>query len=483
MTDQIEDPDDTNETVAICVDDAVLSQAALRALHVRILDTMSLHRTVHFITRAGLTKILRAGYTRGVDQAIAGYQNLMLIQLVPPAVPREPGEAPRDQPAPVALQPVPVAPAVAVTMVDATVSSAPVRILSWNGCSDSDFVKAFRQLVQTHLSPVVRRERVTVRVPHGGVRQFDADPSAFQILIWSSPDKGQRITVPGQMWDIEVAQTMPADIGVWELGYQITSPEGVVGAWDDNGMCLYWDAIHAGKQAELDILAKVFEAVALAFAAPRQNRLEVRREEYVRRCAGRLEKIITETRSRQARLASDIESAQSSLVALLRSQRDDRFTLQNVANLQKQEHEVYTREFDSLLANARVRDVRFTDNKISVFTNLIYATDDRSYSEHELGCFKVTIDQLTSTVNITNLTRQVDGYGEKMHAPHVYADGVPCWGNVESLIPKMVAAFEYSMVFDMAVALLESPDTNDAAGKYVEKWPLRISTKTQETVA
>jgi hypothetical protein len=77
-----------------------------------------------------------------------------------------------------------------------------------------------------------------------------------------------------------------------------------------------------------------------------------------------------------------------------------------------------------------------------------------------------------NTVSIINTKRKVEAFaGQKMNAPHVFADGHLCYGNITF---GMIEAYKSRNLFDMIMQLiifLQSANLDDAAGKYLTSWP------------
>ena len=147
-------------------------------------------------------------------------------------------------------------------------------------------------------------------------------------------------------------------------------------------------------------------------------------------------------------------------------------------NLSEQLANKLISEIQLINNNSKVRFSYLTKTHLIVFTNMIYAEDDRTSIVHEIGQFCISIDLETEYNNdrmfgirFNNLTRKIHGYQDKMNAPHVYADGTACLGSVESSIPKLAAEAEFAMLAELCLEYLSSANTRDAAGKHIDKWP------------
>jgi hypothetical protein len=83
-------------------------------------------------------------------------------------------------------------------------------------------------------------------------------------------------------------------------------------------------------------------------------------------------------------------------------------------------------------------------------------------------------------VRMFNLDRLVSGYkAEGMQAPHVFPDGHGCLGNIEGILPQLMARMDVPTMLQTILAYLGSVNTEDAAGRHVDKWPLVGGPKTE----
>ncbi len=108
---------------------------------------------------------------------------------------------------------------------------------------------------------------------------------------------------------------------------------------------------------------------------------------------------------------------------------------------------------------------------IIVYTNNIvsYSIDSKKYS---FGKFKIIIDTIQHDIILFNLTTARDGYWKPSQHPHVDNKGKACWGNMAETIALLLSEREYSALVTVIIEFLKSVDTSDAAGKYVDRWPV-----------
>jgi hypothetical protein len=69
-----------------------------------------------------------------------------------------------------------------------------------------------------------------------------------------------------------------------------------------------------------------------------------------------------------------------------------------------------------------------------------------------------------------NLTRTPDGY----HHPHIEAYGVPCLGNIQEVLPHMIAEHKYAAAVSVCIQYLKSYECSDQYRPYSEifNWPV-----------
>lgn len=93
----------------------------------------------------------------------------------------------------------------------------------------------------------------------------------------------------------------------------------------------------------------------------------------------------------------------------------------------------------------------------------------------EIGKFRIEIYTNGNRGGIRwfNLTRKVDALnGAQMH-PHIWKDGSACLGNIEEMVPRLIGSNEYAYLIQVAIEFVESVNTADPAGRFINNWPLK----------
>jgi hypothetical protein len=141
------------------------------------------------------------------------------------------------------------------------------------------------------------------------------------------------------------------------------------------------------------------------------------------------------------------------------------------------EREKAKKVYNETLALDKVSSIRVEGDFINVYTKNIYAIDDRSGKWHDIGTFNIRIGMhnnkydTSNTVRIRNTKHQVRGLNSAMQAPHVFPDGHICHGN---LAIGMTEAYKRKDLFQLVMQIiifLQQANTDDAAGKYIDRWP------------
>ena len=312
------------------------------------------------------------------------------------------------------------------------------------------------------------------------------------ICIWSSSDD---ISGGGNMRPVLFGAPLR-----WEDNGEILKPSGDAGVLliDEEGnqvgkvmddtiyvhypltkayIKLKWD----GKGPEALFRRILEEVIFVKTATPEQKAARARiiaekhrarsREEYVKACNGRFDAIIGQSRKAIEQNPGQVREYQQNIVRLIRETGEAQKKLEQMEDSRAEAVAAYAREFDKLLTVEKIVDVRVDDNTIKVFTETLYCVDPRTKKRHEIGAFRIEL-QVSGKVRWFNLTRKVDGYKGGMQAPHVFNNGEACLGNMEEVIPQLVAHYEFAALAMIAIQFIENVNIDDPAGRYINRWPI-----------
>jgi len=143
-------------------------------------------------------------------------------------------------------------------------------------------------------------------------------------------------------------------------------------------------------------------------------------------------------------------------------------------------------DFEAIMAMDKVIRIKVDHAKrcLSVWTKTLYCRG--ADGEHEIGKFRINIELHRGSVNIEdavhwfNLTRKVDAVEPGMQAPHIFADGVGCLGNIDVPLAEAIAKYEIGEVITIVIAFVESANPNDDGGVHLPQWPLKAKAKTRK---
>jgi hypothetical protein len=150
----------------------------------------------------------------------------------------------------------------------------------------------------------------------------------------------------------------------------------------------------------------------------------------------------------------------------------------NESEQQRKIKEKAYEEYMAVKTIPKIKTVFIKDENVHIYTDNLYAKDDRSKKMHDIGTFHITVGMhsnnydTNSTVIIKNTKHQIVAFnGQNMQAPHVFQEGYICHG---TLATGMANAYKkrdlYQLVFQL-ILFLQQANTDDAAGKYVNCWP------------
>ena len=238
--------------------------------------------------------------------------------------------------------------------------------------------------------------------------------------------------------------------------------------WNDQGS----DALFRRILEEVVFVMTATEEEKASRAREYASKNRVRsREEYMQACNGRFEKALASTRRALETGPREVEELQQKLVRRIREVNGLQRKLEQMENSRSGAIEVYGKEFDKLLEMEKIRDVRVRDGVVQVFTDTLFCVDPRSQKTHEIGHFRIDFNP-NGEVRWFNLDRKISGYGNGMQAPHVFPDGRACLGNMQEVIPELIANYEYAALAMVCINFVESVNVEDDAGRHINRWPV-----------
>lgn len=195
------------------------------------------------------------------------------------------------------------------------------------------------------------------------------------------------------------------------------------------------------------------------------------RELYIAACSSRVSELVVQNRQVITTERSQIERLQQELVRELRAIRIEEGRAHGAPLIDR---EAFAREFDSIFDVPKVKDVCVEDGVISVFTETLFAYDNRSRKNHELGAFEIRFytDGQADCVRWINLTRRVHAGRSDQHAPHVFTSGRSSLHAIKDSIIDLVAEQQFAVATQLAIDFIEQVDVDEPDGAMLDRWPL-----------
>lgn len=260
---------------------------------------------------------------------------------------------------------------------------------------------------------------------------------------------------------------------MWPGGAPVYDPETFVeiGAYDASNVFVYFntDFFANPSQLVMDFIQVLHDQYLAPVAVPQA----VVAEKYVDACAAKAH-LEREKLSNVVKTAGDIVAdLQRQIVAKIREFKTAEHRLEYFSKYEESIKGQLRVEFERLVSMPAVRRVDWRADTLTVDVTELYAIDPRSGHEHEIGAFRFVIASGSSEVRMYNLTRQVKAFNNNlMHAPHVFPNGRPCLGNMAGVIPALVSNYEWAPAISLCISFVEAVNVDDAAGKYIDKWPV-----------
>lgn len=374
----------------------------------------------------------------------------------------------------------------------ASVDPDSIRTVNWGLVRGGDLGSIDRtewpKALKSVLIPVIKRD-ILIEVPHGefGAIQHNTVENLFKIHVWGSPeprvDGTPSYRPPTVLWGRRLPTTDSMDASPWTEGVNVVSPESPadkpIACFDENNLYIYADLVHRDSPEEVFIFTEIIKYVAEHYAEAKAKVADpsVLRNSYVA--------LVEKRKTLQVReLTNELEGVRNRMLELNREVvqqiREEKRVLKDLSVLDSDDAyntARFTAEYDRLLANPLIDMVRIVNGNLIVRTKTLCVTDPRTSIEHEVGRMQIQLDIKRYNVVVTNLDRQIHGLQSNMHGPHVFANGRMCLGNMEEVLPKLVAGYQLADAIELVVAILQTCNVDDPAGKKVNCWPLSAKQK------
>lgn len=189
------------------------------------------------------------------------------------------------------------------------------------------------------------------------------------------------------------------------------------------------------------------------------------REAYVKACAARMKNSID--------LVSSGLNARQQKLPLLKSKFFSLCRQQYLMSVDEDEHQNKLREeYARIKQVGKIQEVRVSSGVILLYTDMLYAIEPETESQHEIGKFIIIVrtDGQGEPIRWLNQTRKVNAIRPSMNSPYVLTDGTPCVSEIQETFLQLIAQFDFAVVAELAIQFIETVN-DDEAGKHIDKWP------------
>ncbi len=224
------------------------------------------------------------------------------------------------------------------------------------------------------------------------------------------------------------------------------------------------------------------QSTAVSPTATTSEAYSQNRQRYIDACASRVDDLVQQARERVTAYRSSLERLQSELVYHSRAAS---FRHRQTTNKLAVDRDELARQFDQLLAVAKVEDVDIREGKLLIRTETLVARDQGSGKCHQIGTFLIQIDLSGQgdCVHWTNLNSVINACRAQQQAPNVWASGRACLTDNHSVFVELIAKMQIATVARLAIQFIEQVDTRALPGQYLNSWPELPATKEGDDVA
>lgn len=351
---------------------------------------------------------------------------------------------------------------------------------TWDGKGRDKFVAIVAEEFRGILN------KVHVAVPNGEVEPPKDADYELNIRIWSSPSEkairgaGKDLKPPEKLFGETVACRDASFEPAQKTSVVFTS-DGY--AWGEyvapNYLYIFFDVCQKDTLSSLAIFRSMLkqfieevtpEVIRSSVSDIAKKREDKQKNELRGFMKTMLASQFAASKLKVETLTKDLEQMHNKVVALIRD-RDYNLKLFKAFDETEVDKKIVTMIRD-LYQDKNIIGLKIEGNIFKVFTDTLYVVDPRTSWKHEVGKFRLELECGTGTIRIYNLTRLVLGYsGQKMNAPHVFANNTMCAGNFVETTAELFGKHDYSNLASTLIIFLESVNVEDSAGRMVFRWP------------
>lgn len=357
-----------------------------------------------------------------------------------------------------------------------------VSVIKWDG----EKRELFRKLVEKILAPAIPETNINISVPHGtsvtmGSSYIKADN--FNILFWSGYTPTKLKYGVDTIWGYKVECQDPPFACSEQGMHPIMDGSYCVAEIFEDALYIHHDLCHYGWDSELMIFRKILEETANILKNPdlitaaREDRLRRNVKNYIDLChKGAADKI--KELERELRHAEEsVEEFRAKFISNMRKVDQLSAEIPKLSELTDDTKDKFSKDYQRLCGFSDVIDIKVLPEKMEIYTNDLFCTNPKTGLKHWMGRFKITIDARGRNGGVIwkNLSFTIDGYEDKMQAPHVFYHGGACLGSLQEIIPQYLAKWDFATLTQLAISFIQSVNVDDVAGSKIPYWPIAES--------
>jgi hypothetical protein len=220
----------------------------------------------------------------------------------------------------------------------------------------------------------------------------------------------------------------------------------------------------------LDMEKFLGEPIRAAFAAVgargERDRVEARRR-FLEAVNTTRRNRVTHLRREGTRIRNNISEWERYIQENMINRRDNENELHALENDDVDNTSQYEAHWNAFLNHPRVERIAVEGNNMAIFTDGINITDPRDNRSTYLGKFKMLIP-FGAAGQI--LYKNIDNTKQGRHHPHVEENGVPCLGEIATLVAELRSNGELSALLEISFQYLESYNPEDSWARYATRW-------------
>lgn len=346
----------------------------------------------------------------------------------------------------------------------------------WDGADEEAFVCIIGQI----LGPILKR-KILVSVPHAEHYHPYNPEGAFQVLIWSTPEKSTKRNVlpPPCIFDTPRDCRDEAYNPRECSGILIKDGDYAVAELFPNALYIHHDLVHGGTLSEKKIMAVLCKKVADILREPRifdeiLAKIQSRREAQQRELFCKMIEAGLSERTHRGETALEIlrekvREARKKYVSLARELLHQEENLLDPKQIQEKFEQEILKIQSGQMKLVEKNSIVFGDkgSTLTVRTKPIIAYDRWTKKHHLRGRYEIKVNFEEGEIQFVNLDNSPN-----QDDAHLNSDGYPCLGNIQEDMTDYIAHYEVGAAITLGIAFLESPDSSDCMGACIRDYPI-----------